>query len=198
LTRLARATGSARYEQLAQAAFAFEDALFDEQEQNWLDLRMLEGSKTAAAWCHGEVGIGLAHLNLDPKLTHTSTRQLVRRAAAATWRLGMGWNHCACHGDLGAGELLDHAIAIGEAPKELSASYLLDLILTSVEQDGPSCGMGRNAFTPGLLPGVGGIAYQLLRADPEHDLPSILTPGGEELLVVRSAKVAADSRHIKH
>jgi lantibiotic modifying enzyme len=27
-----------------------------------------------------------------------------------------------------------------------------------------------------LLPGVGGIAYQLLRAHPEHDLPSILIP----------------------
>jgi len=37
--------------------------------------------------------------------------------------------------------------------------------------------MGRNAFTPGLLPGVGGIAYQLLRAHPEHDLSSILIPG---------------------
>jgi type 2 lantibiotic biosynthesis protein LanM len=177
LTRLARTTRSARHEQLAQEAFAFEDALFDEQEQNWLDLRMLEGSKTAAAWCHGAVGIGLAHLNLDPTLTDTSTRKLVRRAAAATWRLGMGWNHCACHGDLGAWELLDHAIAVGEAPKELNASYLLDIILTSLEQDGPSCGMGRNAFAPGLLPGLGGVAYQLLRAHPEHDLPSILTPG---------------------
>ena len=177
LTRLARATGSARHEQLAQAAFAFEDALYDEQEQNWNDLRKLEGIRTAAAWCHGAVGIGLAHLNLDPTLTDTSTRRLVRLAAAATWRLGMGWNHCACHGDLGAWELLDNAIAVGEAPKELSASYLLDLILSSLEQHGPSCGMGRNAFTPGLLPGLGGIAYQLLRAHPEHELPSILTPG---------------------
>jgi len=179
LAHLARATGSARYEQLAQEAFAFEDALFDEQEQNWLDLRMLEGSKTAAAWCHGAVGIGLAHLNLDPTLTCSSTREFVRRAAAATWRLGMGWNHCACHGDLGNWELLDRAIAAGEAPKELNASYLLDVILTSLEQDGPSCGMGRNAFAPGLLPGLGGVAYQLLRAHPEHDLPSILTPDGE-------------------
>jgi type 2 lantibiotic biosynthesis protein LanM len=176
LTRLARATGSARHQQLAQEAFAFEDALFDEQEQNWRDLRMLEGAKTAAAWCHGAVGIGLAHLNLDSTLVHASTRKFVRRAAIATWRLGMGWNHCACHGDLGAWELLDHAIAAGEAPKELSASYLLDVILTSLEQDGPSCGMGRNAFAPGLLPGLGGVAYQLLRAHPEHDLPSILTP----------------------
>lgn len=181
LTRLARATGSARHKQLAQEAFAFEDALFDEQEQNWRDLRMLEGAETAAQWCHGAVGIGLAHLNLDSTLTQASTRKLVRRAAAATWRLGMGVNHCACHGDLGAWELLDHAIALGEAPKELSASYLLDIILTSLEQHGPSFGMGRNAFTPGLLPGLGGVAYQLLRAHPEHDLPSILIPGGEEL-----------------
>ena len=192
LTHLARATGSARYEQLAQEAFAFEDALFDEQEQNWRDLRMLEGAKTIAAWCHGAVGIGLAHLNLDPTLTHASTRKFVRRAAAATWRLGMGWNHCACHGDLGAWELLDHAIAAGEAPKELSASYLLDVILTSLEQDGPSCGMGRNAFTPGLLPGLGGIAYQLLRAHPEHDLPSILTPGGGALRCIFHRQIKND------
>src|SRR6185369_3023439 len=178
LTQLARATGSARHEQLAHEAFAFEDALFDEEEQNWRDLRMLEGSKTAAAWCHGAVGIGLAHLDLDPALTHASTRKFVRRAAAATWRMGMGSNHCACHGDLGAWELLDQAIAVGEAPEELSSSYLLDMILSSLEQHGPSCGMRGKAFAPGLLPGLGGIAYQLLRAHTEHDLPSILTLSG--------------------
>ena len=181
LAHLARATRSAQYEQLAQEAFAFQDALFDEQDQNWRDLRKLGKATTIAAWCHGAVGIGLAHLNLDPTLSQASTRKLLHRAAAATWRLGMGWNHCLCHGDLGAWELLNHAIAAGEAPKELSASYLLDVILTSLEQDGPSCGMGRNAFTPGLLPGLGGIAYQLLRAHPEHDVPSILTPSGEVL-----------------
>jgi type 2 lantibiotic biosynthesis protein LanM len=181
LTHLARATGSARHQQLAQQAFAFEDALFDEQEQNWRDLRMLEGSRTKAAWCHGAVGIGLAHLNLDPSLDGAATRKIVHRAAAATWRLGMGCDHCACHGDVGAWELLDCASAAGLAPKELSGFNLLDVLLTSLEQDGPSCGIGRDAFTPGLLPGVGGVAYQLLRAHPESDLPSILTPGGEEL-----------------
>jgi lantibiotic modifying enzyme len=181
LTHLARATESTRHQQLAEEAFAFEDALFDEQEQNWRDLRMLEGSRTKAAWCHGSVGIGLAHLNLYPTVTHATTRKIVHRAAAATWRLGMGSNHCACHGDVGAWELLDRAIATGEAPKELNTLNLLDVILTSLEQDGPSCGVGPDAFTPGLLPGVGGIAYQLLRGHPEHDLPSILIPSWEQL-----------------
>jgi type 2 lantibiotic biosynthesis protein LanM len=181
LTHLSRATGRAGYEQLAQKAFAYQDALFDEQEQNWRDLRKLGDATTIAAWCHGAVGIGLAHLNLDLKLTRASTRKLLHRAAAATWRMGMGWNHCACHGDLGAWELLNHAIAAGEAPGDLSASGLLDAILSSLEQDGPSCGSGRTSSTPGLLPGLGGIAYQLMRTHPEHDLPSILIQSGEGL-----------------
>ena len=181
LTHLARATGSERHKQLAQEAFAFENALWDEQEQNWLDLRRLEGLKTAAAWCHGSVGIGLARVSLDPTLSQISTQQDLERAAAATWRIGMGWNHCPCHGDLGAWELLHHAIAAGVAPEGLSASSLLDLILTALEEHGPSCGIAGNACVPGLLPGLGGVAYQLLRAHPEADLPSILTPNGEDL-----------------
>jgi type 2 lantibiotic biosynthesis protein LanM len=181
LTLLARATGNARYDELAQEAFAFEDTLFDEGEQNWRDLRILEGVKTRRSWCHGSVGIGLAHLNLDPTLAQASTRRIVRRAVAATWRREMGCNHCACHGDLGAWELLDHATVAGLAPQELSVPCVLDLILSSLEERGPSCGIGANVSAPGLLPGLGGAAYQLLRAHPENDLPSILTPCGNKL-----------------
>jgi lantibiotic modifying enzyme len=181
LAKLARETGGEQHRQIAQGAFAFENALFDEEEQNWLDLRMLEGAKTAAAWCHGSVGIGLAHLNLDPSLANPATRQILHRAAAATWRLGLGWNHCACHGDFGAWELLERAIAAGEGPKGLTAIHLRELLLTSLEDHGPSCGMTRDAFAPGLMPGLGGIAYQLLRMHPDNELPSILTPGGSDL-----------------
>ena len=102
--------------------------IFDEQDQNWRDLRKQGAATTMAAWCHGAVGIGLAHLNLDSTLSHASTRKFMRRAAAATWRMGMGWGHCACHGDLGAWELLNHAVAVGEAPQELSSMNLLDVI----------------------------------------------------------------------
>jgi len=164
--------------QTAQAAFAFEDTLFDADEQNWLDLRVGEPKTTAAAWCHGSVGIGLAHVDIDPRFENPQTRQLLRRAAAAAWRLGLGWSHCLCHGDMGAWELLDRAIAAGEGPKGLSRDSLLELILTSLENHGPVCGLARDAFAPGLMSGAGGIAYQLLRAHPDSTLPSILTLGG--------------------
>jgi type 2 lantibiotic biosynthesis protein LanM len=181
LTRLARATGSARHAEVARAAFAFEESLYDEGEQNWLDLRLLDGLKTAAAWCHGSVGIGLAHADLDPKLEQPQTRRILRRAAAATWRMGFGWNHCACHGDMGAWELMDRAVAAGEAPEGVTRERLLATVLTSIEDQGPSTGMARDAFVPGMLPGLGGVAYQLLRAHPENGLPSILTVGGGDL-----------------
>jgi lantibiotic modifying enzyme len=178
LTLLARATGEGRYADMARAAFAFEENLFDEKEQGWRDLRGLEGAPMAAAWCHGSVGIGLAHLDLDPTLSQPGTRLTLRRAAGVTYRLGLGWNHCACHGDMGAWELLERAIAAGEGPAGVSREQLLASLVTSIEDHGPSCGLARDAFVPGLLPGLGGVVYQLLRAHPEHELPSILILGG--------------------
>jgi type 2 lantibiotic biosynthesis protein LanM len=177
LFQLARETSTPRYRETAEAAFAFEDSLYDEKEGNWRDLRQV-GAPTAAAWCHGSVGIGLARLDLDPKLERSETRQALRRAGEATWRLGLGWNHCACHGDVGAWELLDQAAALGEAPPGVSREGLLASVLTTLEQNGPVCGLMRDAYVPGLLPGFGGIAYQLLRAHPDSGLPSILTLGG--------------------
>ncbi len=174
LFKLARATKMQQYEKTAQEAFAFEDALFDVEEQNWRDLRGLDNVKSSAAWCHGAVGIGLARLDLDPMLEASSTRSALRIAAAATWRLGLGWNHCMCHGDLGAWELLDAAIVAGEGPRGISRTNLLEYVLTSLEDHGPISGMTRDIFSPSLMPGLGGIAYQLMKAHPESGLPSIL------------------------
>jgi type 2 lantibiotic biosynthesis protein LanM len=177
LFRLTEATGDPRYRETAEAAFAFEDSLFDEEDRNWRDLRVL-GLPTAAAWCHGSVGIGLARLDLDPALELPATRRSLGIAADATRRFGLGWNHTACHGDLGAWELLDRAIALGEAPDGLDRDSLQGAILTSLEAHRPVCGIVRDALVPGILAGVGSVAYQLLRWHPESDLPSILTLRG--------------------
>lgn len=177
LSKLARATGEQRFEQMAQAAFNFEDAAFDSEEDAWLDLRNLGGSRSATMWCHGSTGIGLAHIDLDPMLMHPRTRPLLRRAASVSARRGLGWNHCLCHGDLGVWELLDQAVAYGEAPEDLTREGLQAHILTSLEDYGPSCGLTRDVFVPGLLTGVGGVAYQLLRMHPESNLPSVLMLG---------------------
>lgn len=176
LTRLARETGRAEHHDAAQAAFAFEDALFDAQEGNWRDLRMLPGVTASTAWCHGSAGIGLARADLDRQCRQPQTRETLRAAAAATWRAGLGWNHCACHGDAGNGELLAQAIDAGVGPEGVSRTDLLAALVTGLERHGAYSGGPREVFSPALLPGIGGIAYQLLRAHPASDLPTILLP----------------------
>jgi len=177
LEHLGRTIGRPELQTLAAAAAGFEAGLWDEGLQNWRDLRELEGAPTAAAWCHGSVGIGLAALDLDPLLAESSSREQVGRAAAATRRLGLGWNHCLCHGDSSAWELLHAAQVRGLAGFERAGDELLARWIGGLEAHGAVCGMARDAFVPGLLPGVGGVAYQLLRAHPQSDLPSMLVPG---------------------
>ncbi|EQD57198.1 Lanthionine synthetase C-like protein, partial [mine drainage metagenome] len=92
LTKLGRVTGNSLHLKTAALAFAFEESLFDIAEQNWLDMRVTEQKMTAAAWCHGACGIGLAHVDLDPHFHIPSTLLQLRRATAATWRFGLGWN----------------------------------------------------------------------------------------------------------
>jgi len=180
LHKLAAATGAERFAQTAAAAFRFEDSLYDEQEQNWLDLRQLDGFRTAAAWCHGAVGIGLALADLPPGLADESIRIKVRKAAAAAWRQGMGWNQSLCHGDFGSVELLQLAIDAGLAPEGLTRESLLAHVVGAMETHGPVSGITRGTFSPGLMPGLGGVAYQLLRMHPDSDLPSLLTLAGGE------------------
>ena len=181
LAKLARASGEQRFADTSAAAARFEDSLWDADEGNWLDLRLIEGVRTAAAWCHGSVGIGLAQMDLDPTLSAPGARDRVKRAAAATWQFGMGWNHSLCHGDLGAAELLSLAADAGLAPDGLTRESLLAWIIGCMEKYGPVCGIVRDTFSPGLMPGLGGVAYQLLRLHPDCDLPSVLTLGGTGL-----------------
>ena len=62
----------------------------------------------------------------------------------------------------------------GLGPPGLDRDTLIARILGSVERHGAVGGMARDAFTPGLLNGIGGIAYQLLRMHPDCELPSVL------------------------
>ncbi|NNC24884.1 hypothetical protein HKX41_12135, partial [Salinisphaera sp. USBA-960] len=86
------------------------------------------------------VGIGLARADLDRDCAQPQTRETLRAAAAATWRAGLGWNHCACHGDAGNGELLALAIDAGVGPDGVSKTDLLATLVTGLEQHGPYSG----------------------------------------------------------
>lgn len=175
LSKLSRSTGTERFEETAAAARAFEERLYDPSAGNWSDLRMLHGADTPAAWCHGAVGIGLAAIDLDPMLDDSQVRDRVATAAATAWTQGIGQNHGICHGDMGAWELLDRSIRAGAGPTGLEREKLLASLVGSLERHGPVCGLAGKSYTPGLMGGLAGVTYQLLRAHPDSPLPSVMT-----------------------
>jgi type 2 lantibiotic biosynthesis protein LanM len=176
LARLALATSEARFTEAARAAFAFEETLYDQAADGWLDLRYPEDRAFPAAWCNGAGGIGISAADLAQR-GWDGAAALTARAARVAARDGFGWNHTLCHGDMGCWELLHEALALGQAPAGLDQSRLDAQIITSLEDNGPVSGLARDAYSPGMLAGHGGIAYQLLRLHPGSDLPSILTLG---------------------
>ncbi|MFD9741239.1 type 2 lanthipeptide synthetase LanM family protein [Umezawaea sp. NPDC059074] len=170
LARLAAVTGETRFAALSDAAAAYEETWYDPGRQGWRDPR--EPSSLVAAWCHGAVGVGLAAADLlarDRRSVADRHADVLRRAAASAVRDGLGWTHTLCHGDLGVWELL---VAAGHDRAELDA-----LVLGGVEEHGTTTGLAREVYSPSLLSGSGGVAYQLLRMHPDSDLPSVLLLG---------------------
>jgi len=158
---------------LAQAAFAFEESLYDQAKNGWDDLR--EPGHVVGAWCHGGGGIGVVAADLaaaDP----ARWRDVLRRAASCCWQYGLGWNHTLCHGDLGVWEVMTTAIEAGVGPSGLDQVTVTARVIGGLGEHGPVSGLARDALTPGLLPGLGGMAYQLLRLHPDCPLPSVLLP----------------------
>ncbi len=176
LARLALATGQPAAKEAAQAAFAFEESLYDPGIGGWLDLRDATRQSAVAAWCHGSAGIGLSALDLAARGWQVP-RDLLDRAVSSTDRYGLGWNHTLCHGDVGAWELLDAALTSGAGPAGAQRRHLAARVISSIERNGPVTGLSRDTFTPGLMPGLGGIGYQLLRLHEASDLPSVLIQG---------------------
>ncbi|MGB9181376.1 MAG: type 2 lanthipeptide synthetase LanM [Pyrinomonadaceae bacterium] len=177
-------TGDARYRKAAIDAISYERSLFVPQAANWLDIRELKGMDKAdltkqrfmVAWCHGAVGVGLGRLRSLGHFDDAEVRQEIRIALQTTLERGFGLNHSLCHGDLGNLDLFLQASRLLDDPQLARQTYeIAASILDSINKYGWLCGVPMGVETPGLMTGLAGIGYGLLRlAEPER-VPSILT-----------------------
>ena len=126
------------------------------------------------AWCHGAAGIGLSRLGMlsDPD-TQTYQREIAV-AVDTTLASGFGNNHCLCHGDLGNLDfLLQAAEALNHKAWNAAVQRLTRRILGEVERDGWRCGNNKPIDTPGLMTGLAGIGYGMLRLAAPHTVPPV-------------------------
>lgn len=186
LLELFELTGDVQLAVTARKALAFESRLFSPGRGNWPDLRgttfgsppPTAGAKFMVAWCHGAPGIGLSRLAMRRHFAADPTGGLERdieKALAETLRRGFGMNHSLCHGDFGNLDLfLEHARQdpakrwLGEA-RRLGAA-----ILASIRDKGWISGVPHGFETPGLMNGLAGIGYGLLRLAAPEKVPSVL------------------------
>lgn len=184
LLELSALTGDSRFRTTALDAIAYERSLFYPEAGNWLDLRMDESSGHAVndhqhicmtAWCNGAPGIGLARLRSLPHLDDSEIRAEIDTALKTTLAQGFGLNHSLCHGDLGNLELLLQASLTLDNPQwHDQVNRLASIILESINQHGWLCGVPLRVETPGLMTGLAGIGYGLLRLAEPTQVPSVL------------------------
>ena len=177
LALAAEVTGDARYRAAAGAALQYEHTLYDEAAQNWRDLRgEADGDDVFMwAWCHGAPGIGLARLGLLPLLDDAPLHDELVAALQSTLTHGFGGGHSLCHGDFGNLELFVAAAESLHQPALLEqARQMASALLAAQPQDGWRCGVPGGVETPGLMVGLAGIGYELLRVAEPSAIPSVL------------------------
>lgn len=176
---LAAVSQDARFHAAALHALAYERSLFSAEKKNWPDLRQM-GDQIASApsfrhfWCHGAPGIGLARLGSLPYMNDELIHEEIEVALQDTLAQGFGRNHSLCHGDFGSLEVLLTASRTIDPHYKVHVEQMTARLLDSIETSRWVCGMPQGLETPGLMRGLAGTGYQLLRlAEPER-VPSVL------------------------
>lgn len=171
-------TGDARARRLGQAAFAYDDSLFDRDSLNWPDLRDGEDARSSMkAWCHGSPGallsraLSWASFEEDYKQSFGGLFDPVSDAilddieasllSADADLLG----DCLCHGRTGnlvILKMLAEAGFLGRA-EHLRIDRVIPAAIDSIRSRGPRPGGLPGAPSPDLFMGLSGIAWGINR-----------------------------------
>jgi type 2 lantibiotic biosynthesis protein LanM len=182
LSSLAALTGEERFQTGAMEALEYERSIYSAEHENWPDLRDFEsfrqqpgGIHYPVTWCHGAPGVGLGRLMMMQQRPDPEVRSEVEAAIRTTVKSGFGLNHSLCHGDFGNLELLTLAAeSFDDQELRSRVDKLAASILENIEDQGWTTGIPSGVESPGLMTGLAGIGYGLLRLVDPARVPSVL------------------------
>jgi len=120
-------------------------------------------------------GIGLGRLGVLEQLDDAKIREEIDTALNTTIQFGFATNHSLCHGALGNIELLLMAARLLNRAEDYEAlERATALIVGSIEANGWISGAPLGVETPGLMTGLAGIGYELLRLAEPDQVPCVL------------------------
>lgn len=176
-----RLTNHRPFVDAAVRALSYERRSFDASRMNWPDYRILPGRANDDAvswmwaWCHGAPGIGLARLEALGSIDDPEVAGDLASALTSTASFGFGSNDSLCHGDFGNLELLVRAQELGYAGEwENALEVHSSRLVARIGKEQWRCGVPGGVETPGLMTGLAGIGYELLRLAAPERVPSLL------------------------
>jgi class II lanthipeptide synthase len=159
-------------------AFEYERSLYS--NAGWPDLRETAAEEAAdvraMAWCHGGPGIGLSRATLPAASIGAAELTDIENALEPMRRSALAPSDCLCHGEFGNIELLLCAAGPARQPnlRDLAKRRATAAIGRYRKYGAWRCGAVPNEATPGLLIGLAGIGYGMLRCYASDETPSIL------------------------
>lgn len=185
LIGLGARTGRDDYVEAGKLAFAYEATHFDEERQDWRDLRasVLALSKGRPhfgnAWCNGAPGIGLSRIG-SRALLGRDDDELLRDAYVALGATLRGFtkvgNDTLCHGTSGNAELLLRFALVENQPAfrlEANLHAQAHWARLAATPAWPAVGMEHRRW-PGLMAGIAGVGLHFLRLAYPEQVPSPL------------------------
>lgn len=130
--------------------------------------RSLEYGEFQAHWCQGAARIGMSRCDLSDRLRDARVEEEIEIAVDPTLRDGFRGGHAICHGSFGNLDLLR---AAGRDEERVRISGEL---VAEISEYGVGVGLDAGSGALGLMPGVAGIGYQLLRMGVSEFVPSVL------------------------
>lgn len=152
----------------------YEREFYSESDNNWLDLRD-DVEDGATFWCHGAPGIGLARLMILNNYQDENIKKELENSIERTLESGFGFNHSLCHGDYGNLDLIISSAKIPEFKHLQHQALTLGsaiMIEASINKKWRH-GLSDDIELFGLMLGISGIGYQLLRLW-NRNIPSVL------------------------
>lgn len=183
LLELSDFTKDSSFASTAKEALSYERSFFSPQMGNWPDINRDDtddannsNEKFRITWCHGATGVGIARLL---SIKHLSNDKLIEQELSTAIKTvikgGFGNNHSLCHGDLGN---LDFLLQVTENQHgykiKSQVQNIASIIFNNISKQGWLCGTPLSVESPGLMVGIAGIGYQLLRLVLPDLVPSVL------------------------
>lgn len=150
----------------------YEEQYYDEEVNNWKDIREDVSTENIAYWCYGAGGIGLSRMKMSDCLQDRHIQLGISHAVSRLKQKDRIENHSLCHGEMGKIDIMNLFVKKGLLEKEILQERV-DAVLAHIEKEGLISGKKECLADYSFMNGLAGIGYTFLRLY-NSDIPSVL------------------------